>query len=221
MIIAAHQPNFLPYTGFWWKLANSDFMDLRYRAQYTDRGYQRRVMMRDKWCSIPVLKQQYYEPIDKVRIDLPKAKVEARNTILGRYRNAPHWKQHGPDLIDVMNSIESEYLWEWNLRLLLHVRDVLGIQTPFVLGSDTIGDKAAGVVSLMRCYPQDGNLTYLSGTGARAYMEDTTVFTEAGIKVEWSRHKALTNDSILTVLMDYQDPMEIVMMEHAEGQGEA
>lgn len=218
MIISAHQTNFLPYSGFWFKLATSDVMDLRYRAQFTERGYQRRVKMRDKWCSLPLVDNPRLEPINKVRIDLPRAKTEVRNVINGRYSGAKHFKTRGIELLDAIDAIETGYLWEFNLELLLHVRDVLGIDTPFALGVDTIGDKAEGVVSLLRAWPQAD--TYLSGTGARAYMGDTALFDEAGIKVQWSEHRAITHDSIVTLLMDYDDPMEIVMLTNTNDEKE-
>ena len=44
-------------------------------------------------------------------------------------------------------------------------------------------------------------------------MGDTTIFDEAGIKVQWANHNPVTDDSIVTVLMDYNDPLEIVMRE--------
>ena len=85
MIVAAHQPNFLPNSGFWWKLAHSDIMDLRYRAQYTERGYQRRVKMRDAWFSMPLDGKFKTEPINQVQIKTDEAKVAFRKMMHGRY----------------------------------------------------------------------------------------------------------------------------------------
>jgi hypothetical protein len=215
VILAAHQVNFLPYSGFWYKVANADLFDLRFRAQFTQKGYQRRVMMRDQWCTLPLVGKPRFEPINEVLLDLPKAKETVTNNIKGRYLNAPHYKTRGNDLLEVVNGLQSPYLWEWNFALLLHVRDVLKIDTPFTFGVDTIGDKAEGVLSFMRAYPTVD--TYLSGTGAKAYMGDTPIFDEAGIKLAWSRHKAITHDSVVSLLVDYDDPMEIIMMEHEEG----
>jgi hypothetical protein len=56
-------------------------------------------------------------------------------------------------------------------------------------------------------------MEYLSGAGGRSYMGDCREFTEAGIPVEFSRHHAVTGDSILTVLFDYDDPMSVVLAE--------
>jgi WbqC-like protein family len=211
VIIAAHQPNILPNSRFWYKAATADIMDLRYRAQYTERGYQRRVKMRDNWLTLPLVGKPRTEPINQVLLDVPAFRKMFPGIMHGRYSGSRHYKTRGLALVDFAMTRESGYLWEFNLELLLYVRDLLGIETPFALGVDTIGDKAEGVLSLMRAYPQAD--TYLSGQGAKAYMGDTTIFDEAGIKVEWSRHKPITDDSIVTLLMDYDNPIELVMQE--------
>ena len=61
-----------------------------------------------------------------------------------------------------------------------------------------------------------GPLSYLSGTGGRTYMGDCEEFDEAGIPVIWSRHRAVTGDSILSVIFDYEDPMSVVLAEPTE-----
>jgi hypothetical protein len=210
MIISAHQPNFLPNSRFWWKLANSDILDLRYRAQFTVKGYQRRVTMRENWCSLPLEGNPRYEPINEIRLK-PTAREEVIKTIIGRYRGSRHFKTRGQDLLDKIETLDTPFLWEFNLALLLYVRDVLGISTPMALGVESVGGKAEGCLSLLRAYPQA--TTYLSGTGARAYMGDTTIFDEAGIKVQWANHDPVTDDSIVSVLVDYDNPLDIVMRE--------
>jgi hypothetical protein len=47
-------------------------------------------------------------------------------------------------------------------------------------------------------------------------MEDTSAFDAAGVRVSWSRHKPLTNDSIVSVLMDYESPLDIVLLEESQ-----
>jgi hypothetical protein len=213
-IVAGHQPNLLPSTRFWYKAAKSDVLDLRYQAQFVKTGYIHRVKMRDKWFSLPLAqKPGQFDAIDTVRIDLPKAKVDFRNTMQGRYGGARHFKTRGVDLIDRFDALGSEFMWQINLDLLLYVRDQLGITTPICFGVPTIGGKAEGVLSTLRAYPDCD--AYLSGLGAKNYMGDTTIFDEAGIKVLWSRHAPVTDDSIVSILMDHSDPMDFVLREDA------
>jgi len=211
-VLSGHQPNFLPSTRFWYKVAKSDVLDLRHQAQFVKSGYIHRVKMRDNWCSLPLSpKPGQYDPINTVRVDLPKAKDMFRNTMHGRYSGSRHYKTRGMELVEKFDSLGSDYLWQINLDLILYIRDTLGIETPVCLGVPSIGGKAEGVLSTMRAYP--GVDAYLSGVGARAYMGDTTNFDEAGIKVIWSRHAPITDDSIVSILMDHDDPIDFVLRE--------
>ena len=211
MIVASHQADLLPYSGFWYKMAKADLFDLKIFDQFVDRGYQRRVRMRGTWASIPVTGKHKYAPICEVRIDPVESPKAFAGAVRGRYRGSKHWDKYGPMLEDAILSIQTDRLWHFNVELILLVRDILGIRTPLSVSVPTEGRGSVGLVSVLKTY---GSPTYLSGTGARAYMGDCREFTEAGIRVIWSPHEAVTVDSILSVLMDYDDPMEIVLAEH-------
>ena len=65
--------------------------------------------------------------------------------------------------------------------------------------------------------------TYLAGLGAKKYMGDErseAMFDEQGIKVVWANHDAPTGDSIVSVIADYEDPLEIIMRTKDEGDTE-
>jgi len=120
------------------------------------------------------------------------------------------WQHASPAL---QLSIKTDLLWEFNFRLILLVRDLLGIETPLTFsrpaapglrGSD-------GIVSVIQAFR--GPMEYFSGVGARSYMGDCHEFAEAGIPVIWSRHKPPTGDSILTILFDHDDPLGVVLSE--------
>lgn len=212
-VVSGHQPQILPSTRYWYKLAKSDVLDLRWQAQFVN-GYQHRVKMRDNWFTLPLSpKPGQFDAIDTVHVDLPKAKLLFRQTVHGRYGGSRFYKTRGVELIEKFDSLESDLLWEINLELLIYIRDLLGISTPIQLGLPAIGGKAQGVLSTLRAYPDCD--TYLSGTGARNYMGDCAIFDEAGIKVVWSQHDPVSNDSIVTILMDYKDPIDFVMREKA------
>ena len=51
MKVTIHQPDLLPYCGFWFKMATCDAFIVAVHDQFQKHGYQRRVKMRDAWCS--------------------------------------------------------------------------------------------------------------------------------------------------------------------------
>jgi hypothetical protein len=211
VIVTCHQPDLLPYSGFWYKMAHADMFDIKIYDQFVDRGYQRRVKMRDRWASIPIISGKWHDSILNVRIDPPTAREALINNIVGRYRGAKHWERYGPVVIDMVTDIHTNRLWQFNLELILGIRDLLQIDTPVSISTPLTARGADGVLSMLQRYD---TTTYLSGTGARAYMGDCRQFTEAGIDVVFSPHRPVTGDSILTVLMDYDEPMDVVLAEH-------
>jgi hypothetical protein len=116
----------------------------------------------------------------------------------------------GPALLAMIEEIRTEHLWQFNLQLLLGVRELLGITTPVSIAVPPEGRGSTGLVSVLRRYGAD---TYLAGPGGRAYMGDCAEFTAAGIAVRWSSHRPVTGDSIVSVLMDHDDPLAVVLAE--------
>jgi hypothetical protein len=218
-IYSAHQPDLLPYSGFWYKMAKADVFDLKVWDQFVDKGYQRRVKMRDHWVSLPMVKSPSTDPIFTKRIT-DAAPGHLADEIVRRYlhsRKKPHhWDKYGPMMCDEILSIKTDMLWDFNFRLILLVREILGIQTPVTFSRPAAPGKrgSEGIISVIEAFKPP--MEYLSGTGGRSYMGDCQEFTDAGIPVIWSRHRVRTGDSILSILFDCEDPLAVVLDEHDE-----
>ena len=54
--VSAHQPNFIPWVGFWHKLLHSNVFVITTGMQYVRRGFSNRVIMGDNnsWATVPV-----------------------------------------------------------------------------------------------------------------------------------------------------------------------
>lgn len=215
-IYSAHQPDLLPYSGFWHKMAKADLFDLKIWDQYVHKGYQRRVTMRDSWVTLPLAKGSETDPINVKKL-APGAGSFLADQIVKRYthgsRKPLNWDKYGPMICDEILSIKTDFLWEFNFRLILLVRDVLGIDTPLTFSRPAPAGQrgSVGLISVIQTFRSP--MVYLSGTGARVYMGDCAEFHEAGIPVIWSRHRPVTGDSILSVIFDYEDPLAVVLAE--------
>ncbi len=213
MKVAIHQPDLLPYSGFWFKMATSDAFVLARHDQFQKHGYQRRVMMRGSWVSHQLVGKPALVPIATIHVQ-PGWQERLADAIRGRYAGARHFRTRGRDLIDRIHLARGERLDEVNMALIEVVREMLGITTPLLLTPPPI---SAGVERLIEQVRAVGGTTYLSGTGATAYMgpEAADRFASAGIELAWSDHALTTGDSIVTVLMDEDDPMSTVLARHA------
>ncbi len=215
-VISLHQPDLLPWSGFWYKLAHSDLMDLRIDAQIVKQpGYQRRVLMSSQWTNVVMVPGQSMKvPIREVRIQNKETARNILNVTRARYARAPYKKRLEPLYDAVQEAADTDLLWEFNVALLEYMRGYLGIDTPFADSGPTTLGKAEGVLEVLQRYPD--HRIYLSGNGAKKYMADTTMFEEAGIEVQWTIHAPITSDSVTTLIAHYDDPMEHIMAEYGD-----
>jgi hypothetical protein len=209
MIVTIHQPDLLPYSGFWFKMITADVFVVAVHDQFQKHGYQRRVKMRDSWVSHQLVGKPSLVPINSIEVQ-PGWQDRIVASIRGRYEGARHWRERGPDLLDRINGCEGTLLSDVNLSLIHVIRDALGIRTPLEI---TAPPRCSSVVRLIEQVKMVGGTSYLAGAGGAAYMgeDPTRRFAEAGIELKWSTHQHLTGDSIVTILMDYDDPSSAIL----------
>lgn len=203
----------------WHKMWRADLFDLAIYDQFQSRGYQRRVTMREKWASLPVIKAPVDTPINKIEI-APMGTAQLRQMIKGRYEGSRYWAERSGMVMDWITDAEDDLLWRFNLSLILSVKEYLGIETPIAIASPLRERGIDGVIEAVSYYgplvynsrTADSNLTYLSGGGGRGYLGENPEekFASAGIELMWSNHSAESGDSILTAIFDHKDPMDVV-----------
>jgi len=207
--VAIHQPDLLPYSGFWFKMATSDVFILAVHDQFQKHGYQRRVKMRDSWVSHQLVGKPALVPINSIEVQ-PGWQGRLVDAIRGRYTGARHFKTRGGPLLERILEADGSGLAEVNNALIEIVRETLGITTPL---TTTAPPTHANVDRLIEQVRAVGGTSYLSGTGGTAYMGEDAAdrFAAEGIDLVWSDHAMVTGDSTVTVLMDHDDPMDAVL----------
>ena len=209
-LLTAHQPDLLPWSGYFWKMAQADVMDIAIHDQFQSRGYQRRVLMRDSWASLPVQRPTTGAPISDVLIAAGGVQV-LRDVVVGRYRDARWWPSRGPVVLawlDLAEETSRGKLWLFNLTLIQLAALYLGIDTQLCVQEPLRQRGTAGIVELCALYGVD---RYLSGQGGKAYLDETQM-RQAGLEVLWSTHLPVSEESLLTVLFDYDDPGAIARL---------
>ena len=214
-LVGIHQPDLLPYSGFWFKMAVSDVCVVAVHDQFQKHGYQRRVTMRERWCSHELVGKPALLPISSVVV---RDGWQGRlcDVVRGRYAGSRHWRTRGVDLLERISGCAvagEQTLDQVNLALVGVVRELLGITTPLVVTAPPVH---SGVARLVEQVGLVGGTGYLSGTGGAAYMgsDPAAPFVAAGLDLVWSDHQMSTGDSIVSVLLDEDDPMSIVLARH-------
>ena len=220
-IIAMHQPDFLPYSGFFYKYFKADVFDLAIYDQFSPSGYHRRVKMGGEWVTMPC-KGLNKLPRETRICDIEVYRERAIAMLIGAidrtYRNSPHYRKVRRSLVAWISdwtkneTDETMKLYLFNEMLLHWVVDYLGEHDhhKFRKTSPPTLPKAEGIVEIMQKeYPEYS--VYLSGRGGQSYT--TTEFSDAGLEVIYSNHEAKYSDSVLTVLMEEDDPLSVILRE--------
>jgi len=188
MIVTIHQPDFLPWLGFFDRWRQSDLYVVLDDVQFLRRGWHHRDKIKSPggpaWLTVPVLKKgQYEQQIRETEIDWESPWPRRHEGLLGNaYRAAPGYARTMEALLEIYGRRHAT-LMELNLDLLRWAGERLGITVPMVLASsyDVGGVKTERLVRLMQAV---GGTTYLSGLGAKAYLEEDA-FAGRGLSVRW------------------------------------
>lgn len=187
MIVAVHQPQYLPWLGYFDKMAKADVFCYLDNVQYKKNEWQNRNRIKTaggwQWLTVPVT-YRFPQKINQVGIDLKtswgKKHIQALAT---NYRRAPFFDPYMAIFDSVFQS-EREHLSELNIVLAEELRRALGIETKTVVASDLSALREDPTDRLIDICRRLGADTYLAGQGGAGYM-DLARFDESGIRVEF------------------------------------
>jgi len=184
VVCAVHQPQYMPWLGFFSKLDAADIFVIYDDTQYKHDEWQNRNRIKTangvQWLTVPVHHHQG-ETIRDIRIDnLKRWARKHAHALATNYARAPFYKEHAEEFAGVYGR-PWEGLAEINVAVIRLLCRLLGIETPMVLSSDLDyqGTATDALVSLCGVVGADA---YLSGPGGREYLE-TGKFHAAGLEL--------------------------------------
>lgn len=187
-IAVIHQPDFLPYLGFFQRLLLADTYVVLNTVQRSSksRNWTNRDKIKtrqgEKWLTVGVQKSQSDTPINQVLLNKTDWKAGHLNLIRENYAKAPFYNEIFP-FIEELYNFECELLWEFTMQSILMLIKVFDIQIDIAYSHDLhpVGAKSKLLVDILK---KVHATTYLSGIGARDYHRQEP-FDEAGIEVIW------------------------------------
>jgi hypothetical protein len=197
MIVAIHQPHFLPWLGYLHRMQSADLFVLLDHVQFERRNYQNRTaIMVDgiaRWLTVPVVQRSQKETIVEKLIDNPKNGEmrwwgpNAFRTLRFAYRRAPHLERYTPWLQEILER-RWDRLAQLNEVLLDFLRDAFEIRTPFVRSSElgVSGHRAELILNLCRHLGADALLA--GDGGSRSYLDEAE-FARAGVRIAWQNFR--------------------------------
>lgn len=195
-IVTIHQPEFIPWLGFFNKLWHCDIFIILDKVQFKKNNFENRNKVRTKntpgwtWITIPVLiKGKFGQKIDEVLINdemAPRWRIAILNTIKLSYGRSRYFDDIYP-IIEKNIMQATENLVDINISLLAAIINYLGMNKKILRQSDlrVFSDKSQLLAELVRA---SGANVYLSGQSGKSYL-DQDIMQAHNIRVIYQEFK--------------------------------
>lgn len=189
MIVATHQPIFLPWPGFFFKAMKADCMVLLDDVQFPrGRGWVNRNRLKNKqgemWLTVPVWKKG--RGLQIIRdVEICNESDWKRNhfeSIRHHYANAPYLDEYLPALESVYRE-NDHLLVELNLQLIKFNWEKLSLKTELYLQSD-LGVSGKGTELIINICKHLSSDSYLTFPTVEKHL-DARLMNKSGIKTKF------------------------------------
>ncbi len=186
-IIAIHQPNYLPWLGYFYKISQSDVFVFLDDVQFSNQGMHNYTYLKTAngpyRLKYPV-NQKFGDTIKQVsskdQLDWKKKHLD---TIVLNYKKAPYFEEAFEDYKQILIQ-EYQDIVDMNTTFIFFYANKMGINTKFVRSSELNIESNRTEKIIDICKALDGNV-YYSGTGAKAYQTNEE-YDSQGIELRYS-----------------------------------
>lgn len=192
MIVAAHQPHYLPWLGYLDKMAKADLFVVMDDLKFVGRNFHNRQRLKlvsgPAWLTVPVSRSSATDRIVDQEIASTctnRAHWQHRHwrTLEVNYGHAPYFAMYKDELREVFTR-PWMYLIDLDLHMLELARRWLDIRTPILRSSQLhlTGTRTDRLVDLCK---RVGATAYLAGAGGSTNYLDVEQVGRAGIRLIW------------------------------------
>lgn len=195
MKVAIHQPNFIPWLGYFNKIKDVDkfvfFDDVQFERgkSFTNRS---KIVINgnESWLTIPIIGKSNLSTIKDTTVDASfRWKKKILKSLEMTYRKYPFYDEIF-SLINTAFTSNSEFLVDYNIPLIESISQYLDFKTTFTRSSciDSHDKSTTGLSKIIDILKAVDAKDYLSGAGAgsKRYI-DESVFIKNDIALHWQQ----------------------------------
>ncbi len=189
MTVTIHQPEHLPWLGFFDKARQVDLLVLLDHVQYRKQYFQNRNRIRSsegfRWLTVPILiKGRHLQSINQVEIDntgSPHWRRTCLRLLMDCYRKACFFPAHA-EFFEKLYHCQWKWLVDLNETIIRYLLEAFAISVPLKRSSELGIQARKGDLNLEICQ-KVGASRYLSGISGKAYL-DLEKFRSEGVEVQ-------------------------------------
>tara|TARA_R110000744_G_scaffold33311_4_gene77710 strand:- start:2582 stop:3262 length:681 start_codon:yes stop_codon:yes gene_type:complete len=191
MIVSIHQPNYIPWVGFFNKILSSDvyvvFDDVQFPRgkDYANRN-QIKTNNGKKWLTVPVNGKSQLRPWNEIEINNNDWVEQHLSLLESFYRKSEYFATYYPTLKEIYHRGHIKLI-DLNLDLIKYILKALGKDIDIVMSSDIKTDKQ-GLDKILHILKELNATTYISGSGegSKRYINES-LFEKNSIKLIWQK----------------------------------
>ena len=193
MIVSIHQPNYIPWLGFFNKILLSDFYVVFDDIQYPrGKDYANRNLIKTNnsklWLTIPVIGKSELRPWNKIQLNNNGWQQKHLSNIKTFYKKSPYFEDYYPQIEEIYLN-EYNLLVDFNLDLIKFFLKSLNKDIKIIRSSDIETD-LKGIDKILYILKQVQATKYISGSGegSKKYVKKED-FTKNNIELIWQDYK--------------------------------
>jgi hypothetical protein len=187
MTISIHQPNFVPWLGYFYKIYKSDVFVILDNVQFTKNGFTNRNRIKtpqgELWLTVPIIQSgKFGQDITECKIFNPQQSLgKILKTVESNYKKAPGFELYFGSFERILKN-SGDSLCDQNILLIHWIMEVLEISTKTIRASELSNITGESTDRLVSICKELKATAYLAGLGAKKYQEDA-LFLQEGINV--------------------------------------
>lgn len=214
MIVSINQPAYLPWLGYFHRIAVSDLHIVLDHVQFEKNSFTNRNKIRtsDGWCwlTVPLMTSGRFGDLAIAQVEIsPERRWTEKhwNSIRLNYSKANYFREHA-DFFENIFSRSWERLNPLLREITTYLLSAFGIKTKILFSSEigAAGRKSELVLELCR---KVGASMYLSGSLGRDYL-DEVAFEEAGIAVTYQDYHHPTYKQLYPGFEPYMGAIDLL-----------
>ena len=193
MIVSIHQPNYLPWLGYFNKIIRSDvfviFDDVQFpigKKGFFGNRNQIKTNSGQLWLTVPVLDRSKCKNFNDIKVNYNGWNEKHIKNIENFYRKSEYFGVYYKDIENILSQ-EYDNFSELSTKLITYFMNVMDIDTKLVYSSEICKDvDLTGMDKIFYILEQLKADTYISsdGPGSRRYIKDED-FSDKNIKLIW------------------------------------
>ncbi len=186
LAVAIHQPNYLPWIGYFYKMLKANIFVFLDDVQYSKNSFINRNRIKGpqgvQWLTVPV-NASVNKLIYEVNFSDSRWSSKHIKTMDACYKKAPYYELFRHQLVEILETPFAN-ISELNKALIIQIAGWLGITCEFRSSSELAVSGTSGerIITIVK---KVGGSMYLSGRGGGNY-QDSQKFRDSGIVLRYS-----------------------------------